>query len=55
LIKLGNFIDVFLALHVSGAYGFLHRVCGWIVVLRAAAQVVCMMRTAPYTRTCELY
>ena len=24
-----------------GAYGFLHRVCGWVVVLRAAAWVVC--------------
>ena len=26
------------------AYSFLHRVCGWMVVLRAAAWVVCMAR-----------
>ena len=26
------------------AYGFLHRVFGWVVVLRAAAQVVCAVR-----------
>jgi len=33
------------------AYGFLHRVCGWVVVLRAAAWVVCirMVRTVPCT------
>jgi len=50
-MQLGNFIDVFLARHVSGvhtpiirsircwvsAYGFLHRVFGWVVVLRTAA------------------
>jgi len=50
LMQQGNFIDVFLALHVLSAYannqsnrcwvagyGFLHRVCGWMVVLTAAA------------------
>jgi len=49
LMLQGKFIDVFLALHVSGiyahhqgircwvtAYGFLHRVFGWMLALRAA-------------------
>jgi len=49
LMQLGNFIDVFLARHISvhtpiirsircwfAAYGFLHRVFGWVVVLRGA-------------------
>ena len=43
----------FLAQHVSGtyarhaAYGFMHRVFGWMVVLRAAAWVVCTARIVP--------
>jgi len=32
-------------------YGFLHQVCGWVVVLRAAAWVVCAVRMVP----CESY
>jgi len=49
LMQQGNFIDAFLARHVSvrtpiirsircwvAAYGFLHRVFGWVVVLRGA-------------------
>jgi len=48
-MQLVNFIDVFLARHVSGTYAhhhqmlscsilvFLHRGFGWVVVLRAAA------------------
>ena len=31
------------------AYGFVHRVFGWVVVLRAAAQVVCMVQILPRT------
>jgi len=57
-----DFINLFLARHVSGTYthrqehwilscsnGFLHRVFGWVVVLRAAAWVVCAVRMVPYT------
>ena len=54
----GNFIDIFLARLVSGTYGhhqgaldvellcmvFLHRVFGWVVVLRATVWVVCTVR-----------
>jgi len=56
-MQLGNFIDIFLARYVSGntpiirsitcwvaEYGFLHGVFGWVVVLRAAALVVCTVR-----------
>jgi len=62
LMQQGNFIDIFLAWHVSGtyaiirsircsvaAYGFLHRVFGWMVVLRAAAWVVCTVWMDPHT------
>ena len=51
-MELGNIIDLFLALRVRArtpiirsircwvaAYGFLHQVFGWVVVLRAAAWV----------------
>ena len=50
LMKQSNFIDIFLARHdfvhtpiIRGigcwvaAYGFLHRIFGWVVILRAAA------------------
>ena len=30
------------------AYGFLHRVFGWVVDLRVAAWVVCMVRMVPW-------
>ena len=60
----GNFIDVFLARHVSGIYAH-HRehkmlscsmwFCapsfGWVVVLRAVAWVVCAVRIV----TCTAY
>jgi len=32
---------------VVAEYGFLHRVCGMVVVLRAAAYVVCTVRMVP--------
>jgi len=35
------------------AYGFLHRVSGWVVVLRAAAWVVCTVRMVPCDSACN--
>ena len=37
------------------AYGFLHRVFGWLVVLRAAAWVMRMVRMSPCTATSAPY
>ena len=70
--KTGNFIDVFLARHVSvhtpiirsircwvAAYGFVHRVFGWVVVLRAAADktyaAALKTTTHPKTRCTKPY
>ena len=37
------------------AYGFLHRVCGWVVVLRAAAWVMCMVRMVQCDWFCQVH
>ena len=46
-------------LHVGpekfSAYGFLHRVFGWVVFLRAAAQVVCAVQMVPCSTTHTTY